>query len=125
MNCKAKVLAAVGNLAIKPRLIASYFEAIRRCIRSNSHFPLPVTEAQHLRAPASNPETPAPSRQLPPGRIDGVPVPQDREAYDVEFGELAGLVEREGVAGGWLSKKWSDAMFKKQSCLTLFVWGGL
>ena len=38
-------------------------------------------------------------RQLPACRIDGVPVAQDGEAFDVEHGELAGLVEREGVAG--------------------------
>jgi hypothetical protein len=38
-------------------------------------------------------------RQLPPGRIRGVPVAQDGETLDVEHGELAWLVEREGVAG--------------------------
>jgi len=38
-------------------------------------------------------------RQLPPGRIDRVPVAQDGKSLDVEFGELAGLVEREGMAG--------------------------
>lgn len=37
--------------------------------------------------------------QLPPRRVDGVPVAQNGKALDVEHGELAGLVEGEGVAG--------------------------
>lgn len=43
-------------------------------------------------------------RQLQSRRIDGIPVAQDGKTLDVEHGELAGQVEREGVAeegGGW------------------------
>jgi len=40
-------------------------------------------------------------------------VAPDGEVFNIAHDELTGLMEREGVAGGWLSKKWSDAMFKK------------
>jgi len=64
---------------------------------------LPRLDACHGRRRLSPPQQviqkrPCHHRQLSPRRVHGIPVTQDGKALDVEDGELAGLVEREGVA---------------------------
>ncbi len=61
-----------------------------------------------------------------PGKCNFILVATDGKAFDVEFGKLAGLVDRKRVAGedGFVAaqfEKRGEHEILKKSCLTLFV----